>query len=356
MKYLRSFETEADYSAYTQSQEYVTPNVCLIEDEQTVVMNKYVPVEPQVPNNEIWYTSTDGNVVEMCSTTGFGANYISNVYSDGKGIITFDGDITTIGVKAFYENNLSRAKKLLVVKLPNSITNIADYAFFGCLYLQEINIHSNITSIGGYAFQTCKALTSITLPDSITYIGSFAFYNCENLVKFNFPSGITYIYANVLNGTPITSITIPYGVVEIQENAFINTHISSITIPDSVRNIRNYAFSNTRLETLTLPSGITAVGVALVKGCTSLTSVTLSDSITIIGAEAFSGCCSLSSITIPSGVTNIGSNTFKDCTQLATITYNNTQSQWAQITKANKWNTTIIGKTVHCTDGDIVIT
>jgi uncharacterized protein (TIGR02145 family) len=47
MKYLREFENEAAYSAYTQSEDYITPNVCLLETEKAIRMNKYV--EPPLP-------------------------------------------------------------------------------------------------------------------------------------------------------------------------------------------------------------------------------------------------------------------------------------------------------------------
>ena len=56
--------------------------------------------KPQ-PNNEIWYTSRNGNVVIPNDTRGFGVKIVSNTYKDGKGVITFDGDVTSIGNYAF---------------------------------------------------------------------------------------------------------------------------------------------------------------------------------------------------------------------------------------------------------------
>ena len=63
-----------------------------------------------IPNNEIWYTSTDGEIVEPYSGNfnnnadalkTFGANIVSNTSKDGKGVIEFDGDVTKIGERAF---------------------------------------------------------------------------------------------------------------------------------------------------------------------------------------------------------------------------------------------------------------
>ena len=56
-----------------------------------------------IPNNQIWYTSVNGEVVEPHSgwynnyadvLTTFGVNIVSNTYVDGKGVIEFDGDVT----------------------------------------------------------------------------------------------------------------------------------------------------------------------------------------------------------------------------------------------------------------------
>ena len=54
-------------------------------------------IEPKPVNNEIWYTSYDGEIVTPYDTNVFGANIVSNTYENGKGIITFDGDVTSIG-------------------------------------------------------------------------------------------------------------------------------------------------------------------------------------------------------------------------------------------------------------------
>ena len=49
------------------------------------------------PDNEIWYTTNDGNVVNPTHPDAFGVNIVSNTYENGKGVITFDGTITTLG-------------------------------------------------------------------------------------------------------------------------------------------------------------------------------------------------------------------------------------------------------------------
>ena len=78
-----------------------------------------------IPNNEIHYISTDGEIVFPSNMNfGTGVSPIDNVYENNKGIITFDKDVTTIGDRAFEE-----CKNLSEIILPNSITEIRQSAF-----------------------------------------------------------------------------------------------------------------------------------------------------------------------------------------------------------------------------------
>ena len=115
---------------------------------------------PVVPNNQIWYTSSDGDVVKPNNTTVFGAIIVvSNTYANGKGVITFDGDVTTIG----------------------------EGAFLDCDSLTSVNIPDSITTIGKDAFLYCDSLTSVNIPESVTTIGDRAFYGCNSLTSVNIP-------------------------------------------------------------------------------------------------------------------------------------------------------------------------
>ena len=59
--------------------------------------------------------------------------------------------------------------------IPNSVTSIGTYAFYGCFILSSISIPNGVTSIKDYAFAGCFNLSSITIPNSITSIGEGAF-------------------------------------------------------------------------------------------------------------------------------------------------------------------------------------
>ena len=143
---------------------------------------------PSVPNNQIWYTSDDGKVVTPYDTKVFGANIISNTYSNGKGVITFDGDVTTIGYDAFYNR-----ESLTSVNIPDSVTTIGGCAFVYCRSLTSVNIPDSVTTIGIKAFYCCTSLTSVNIPDSVTTIGNSAFWACTSLTSVNIGDSVTTI-------------------------------------------------------------------------------------------------------------------------------------------------------------------
>ena len=61
------------------------------------------------------------------------------------------------------------------VFLPNGLTSIGDFAFYGCTGLRSVTIPNSVTSIGDSAFSGCTGLTSVTIPDGVTSIWGRAF-------------------------------------------------------------------------------------------------------------------------------------------------------------------------------------
>ena len=212
------------------------------------------------------------------------------------------------------------------VIIPQSVTNIGDWAFSGCSSLISITIPDGVTYIGEHAFASCTNLTSIIIPDSVTSIGWGAFYGCTSLVRITIPDSVTSIGDYVFFGcSSLTSITIPYGVTSIGARMFYECgSLTSITIPESVTSIGSEAFVECiSLTSITISDSVTSIGDSAFSGCSSLISITIPKSVTSIGYSTFSECSSLTSITMPDSVTSIGSRAFYNCTNLTSITIPN---------------------------------
>ncbi|MCH5176360.1 MAG: leucine-rich repeat protein, partial [Prevotellaceae bacterium] len=167
-------------------------------------------------------------------------------------------------------------KEVTELVIPNSVTSIGEYAFYGCSGLTSVTIPNSVTSIGRAAFDSCEGLKSVAIPNSVTSIGRAAFENCFGL----------------------TSVTIPNSVTSIGEYAFCWCYgLTSVTIPNSVTSIGGYAFWWCYgLTSVTIPEGVTSIGDYAFFECSGLTSVTIPESVKSIGEYAFNSCSSLTRV------------------------------------------------------------
>ena len=288
-----------------------------------------------VPNNMIWYTSTDGQVVTPCSydPTGagrfpdprdvFGAGIVSNTYADGKGVIVFDGELTGVGDNAFiYCSNLAS------IELPKSVTSIGTAAFSGCGNLTSVTLHEGLVSIGNAAFRRCSGLESIVIPGSVTSIGELAFADCPGLMSMEVKSSNT-VYSSegcnaIFEKSTLTLIAgcastdFPEGVIAIGDYAFKGgTAPSSLTIPETVTTIGKYAFDECAgLEYLAIPGSVKQFGHHAFNECPDLDYVIVDEGVTRIADYAFFECEKLGTVFLPESLTDIGTAAFAFCSSL----------------------------------------
>ena len=174
------------------------------------------------------------------------------------------------------------------LEIPDGITSIGDFTFYGCSNITSVSIPYSVKSIGRYAFYLCESITDVTIPESVTKIGNYAFRDCRNL----------------------TNITIPESVTNLGGCAFYNCDkIESITIPGSIKTIASNTFSD----------------------CDNLINVTIQDGVTGIGSNAFAYCDSLKTLTIPESLTKVGEDAFYCCDRINAAYYPGTPEQWENV-------------------------
>lgn len=303
------------------------------------------------PANEIWYTSTDGNVVTPNATDVFGANIVSNTYENGKGIIIFDGDVTEIGENAFYlcENLASitlpegitsigtmamdTCTNLSEVVIPDSVVTIGDHAFNDCFNLSNVVIGENVTTISAWAFSDCVALTSVTIPDSVSIIGEGAFGACYGLERFEGSNVSADGRCLILDGVL---------------KAFAPAGLTEYSIPEGATSIAMFTFQKLEhLTTVHFPAGLTDIGYKAFEHCYGITSISTAGSdvkiihsdaftdcyglvelnlegVEIIDMAAFVRCRSLQSVTIPQSVTLVDHYAFGECDSLTSAYFEST--------------------------------
>ena len=211
--------------------------------------------------------------------------------------------------KSLYLNN----EIVTEIEIPNTITEIKDYAFYGCSSLTSIEIPDSVMSIGSVAFYNCSSLTSVMIGNGVTSIGDEAFYNCSSLTSIEIPDSVTSIgtYA-FYNCSSLTSVYIT------DIGAWCNISGLSTLMAEGSSN-KNLYLNNEIVTEIEIPNTITEIKDYAFYGCSSLTSIEIPDSVMSIGFCAFWYCNSLTRMEIPNSVTSIGSGAFSGCSSL---TYN----------------------------------
>ena len=178
------------------------------------------------------------SVVNMNGNPFLGWN--GDLYNESKAFVyerqvLFNKDKTTLIAY--------RSKKTSYI-IPNSVTNIGDFAFYDCKALTNINIPNSVTNIGNEAFGKCESLTNINIPNSVTNIGDRAFEGCKSLTSINIPNSVTNIGNSAFwHCESLTNINIPNSVTNIGNSAFWHCEsLTNISIPNSMTNIGNDAF------------------------------------------------------------------------------------------------------------------
>lgn len=172
-------------------------------------------------------------------------NIVKELGLDKVSVITADmlDGYTSIGYAAF-----TGCKSLASIEIPNSITSIRYDVFLGCTHLTSVHT-SDIAAWCAISFDTYlanplyyahnlylngKLITDLVIPNSVTSIGSYAFYGCSSLTSVTIPNSVTSIGIGAFyNCSSLTSVTIPNSVTSIGDSAFSDCYgLTSVTIGD----------------------------------------------------------------------------------------------------------------------------
>lgn len=231
-----------------------------------------------ITNLEAWcrISFTDSQATPMC--------YAKNIYLNGEQIVS--------------------------VIVPEDITAVKAYTFYGFKNLIQVTIPESITIIGSSAFQHCRSLTDVTIPEGVTAIADDAFGFCDSLISVTFAenSQLTAIGDSAFcSCSSLTNVTIPESITSIGANAFWHcTSLPNITIPKNVTTIGDYAFGD----------------------CRSLTSIEIPEGVTVIQPGVFSGASSIQRVALPKSLKGVLPNAFDGCTNIKEVFYAGNEAEW----------------------------
>ncbi|MDD6202575.1 MAG: leucine-rich repeat protein, partial [Lachnospiraceae bacterium] len=240
---------------------------------------------------------------------------------DGSGV-TFGDNITQIPNYLFAKSSIKK------IAIPDTVTEIGNYAFQYCENLESIDFSDNTRTIGKYAFYGCTALKELQLPSGVTEIGSHTFGGCTSIEEVILPKGLTTLGSNttgcVFDGcTSLSRVFIPKSLTTIGAGAggcglFSNCPLdgNDFEFEDGIEAIPEYLFEKSNIKEIVIPDTVKTIGQYAFSNCDSLTGITLSEGLQSIDKFAFYKCAALKNIQIPDSVTSLGTNIFDGCTYL----------------------------------------
>lgn len=297
----------------------------LVIDESTGRITGYIDNVEPIYSNGILKNPVDLVIpsnIEGTDITGID----DEVFMDRERIrsVTIENGIEYIGVSAFED-----CVNIETLFVPNTVTYIDEYAFYGASSLEEVDFeeNSNLAVISWMTFAS-TGLYEVTIPESVTNIHEKAFRNCKNLTKVYFEGNapqnleedenafsycnsdlILYYYEGKTGyKNPewighkclmISMRTSDYGLVLDKSTGRIMGYIDKI----------NPIYSNGRIQNsidLVIPNNIDGTDI------------------TGIDNEAFMGWERLGSVTIESGIEYIGVSAFEECFNIETVFIPNT--------------------------------
>lgn len=240
------------------------------------------------------------SIEKMCLIKygGFSSNplyYAHHCYINGEELtqVTIPNSVSNIGDFAFFH-----CEYLKSVYMPSSVTTIGIRAFSNCIRLQSLVISDSVTTIDKHAFSECVTLQSVTLPDFVSYLGDHAFYDCEGLKTVTVPSTLLSIGEEAFDECDsLRSFWISFRTQADVPSYVERDNIFDVFYIGHLREVKHYfKISGKEQFLVAIPDSVTHIGDHAFYNFKDLWSVTIPQSVVRIGEDAFYGCENLSEV------------------------------------------------------------
>ena len=230
MNYLKLFNTNAERTACTETQEYVsyteeTDKVHIHEEQFFLKL-----------------TLDNGDLVEI----------------EGS------GELTSAIISAYQQT-------MVTAEIGNLCTSIGNMAFFQCNALTNVTMANSVTICGNNAFMACPALTNVKLSEKLEELNQ-TFAYCYGLQSITIPNKVTILRGTFSGCRSLQNITLSKNITTTSNGAFGGcSGLTSITLYSKVTSIGDQDFSHCALTSITsLAKTAPTLGVNVFQEMTSI--------------------------------------------------------------------------------------
>lgn len=173
------------------------------------------------------------------------------VVADGNPtIVSVDNVLYSADMHTIYVYPLGNTNESYTI--PEGVTTIGAYAFFGNSHLKQISLPESLTKMDSGAFGRATQLETLYIPKNVSEIEINALYCCENIRSYTVDANNLWYTADD-TGTLFTK--------DMTQLLHIPTFYDSYTVPDTVTSIRSGAFASSfrTLKNIYLPASLTEI-------------------------------------------------------------------------------------------------
>lgn len=239
--------------------------------------------------------------------------------------ISFEGNNLTLKYNGFFYKRLKDQRSWTIegsyeratdLNIPSEllgwpVTGIADFAFDGDSWIENIKLPETITSIGYKSFASLVNLHTLEMPANLQNVDWHAFDVCDinNLII----NDAAFLESACFHDARIENVTFGENVSEIPNDSFWGQRLKSITFKgNKVKRIGDRAFYYNRLSKVEIPEGVISIGAHAFDGMNTIVEVSLPESLKEIGDWAFDFQNNIEIINCAGFPENVGSAPFSD--------------------------------------------
>lgn len=239
------------------------------------------------------------------------------------------------GILAIGKYSFNFCNNLRSVRIPESLRRIDEQAFFMCPLLTDVQIsdaslwcgiefmsdHANPLCNGADLLADGEIVTEVTVPDFVTTLGNFQFYGCQSIERINLHGKVDAIGADAFAKCPSLRFVSCAGTEEqLQKITEGNPRLSKdlfVLLADGKNKL--------------VDGNLISEDGTLIKIGSSASVVRIPDDTKTVAVNAGAGLENLSALILPASVEKIAENAFSDCPKLTEVYFAGTEEQWLAV-------------------------